>query len=187
MNTSRLEAFSDGVIAIIITITVLGIRVPTSASFTALASLFPSLLIYAWSFRTIATYWNNHHNLIKATNGVNTRVMWANMHFLFWLSLIPFATTWLGTNVGKPWPTATYSFVLLFAAIAYTMLERAIIKRQGKNSNLTMALGNDIKGLISLGCYVLAVLMAFIIPWISYILIVLVAAVWFIPDRLVIK
>jgi uncharacterized membrane protein len=183
MTTSRLEAFSDGVMAIIITITVLGIRVPADATFSSLISLLPVFLIYIWSFQTVGTYWNNHHHLMNATSGVNAGVMWTNLHLLFWLSLIPFATEWLGGHVGESWPTAVYCAVLLFAGVAYQMLERAIIRHQGKDSNLAAALGNDTKGKISLLCYVLSVVAAFIYPLISYVLVVAVIVTWFIPDR----
>jgi uncharacterized membrane protein len=183
MTTARLEAFSDGVMAIIITITVLGIRVPDDGTFSSLISVLPVFLVYIWSFQTVGTYWNNHHHLMNATSGVNARVMWTNLHLLFWLSLIPFATEWLGGHVGESWPTAVYCAVLLFAAVAYQMLERAIIRYQGKDSNLAAALGNDTKGKVSLLCYVLSVVAAFIYPLISYVLVVAVVVTWFIPDR----
>ena len=183
MSTARLEAFSDAVMAIIITITVLGIRVPADAIFSSLISLLPIFLIYIWSFQTVGTYWNNHHHLMRATSSVNAGVMWTNLHLLFWLSLIPFATEWLGDHIGEQWPTAVYCAVLLFAAAAYEMLERAIIKHQGKDSNLAAALGNDTKGKISLLCFVLSVVTAFISAWISYALVVSTVVWWFIPDR----
>src|ERR671928_1588635 len=175
MSTSRLEAFSDGVMAIIITITVLGIRVPADATIHSLISLLPVFLIYIWSFQTVGMYWNNHHHLMRATSGVNAWVMWTNLHLLFWLSLIPFATEWLGDHVEEPWPTAVYCAVLLFAAAAYQTLERAIIRHQGKDSNLAEALGNNAKGKVSLLCYVLSVVTAFIYPWISYALVITVS------------
>ena len=187
MSTARLEAFSDGVMAIIITITVLSIRVPADAAFSSLISLLPVFLIYIWSFQTVGTYWNNHHHLMRATSGVNAWVMWTNLHLLFWLSLIPFATEWLGGHVGEPWPTAVYCSVLLFAAAAYQILERAIIRHQGKDSNLAEALGNNAKGKVSLLCYVLSVVTAFIYPWISYALVITVTVMWFIPDRRVVR
>ena len=183
MSTARLEAFSDGVMAIIITITVLGIEVPAEATFSSLISLLPVFLIYMWSFQTVGTYWNNHHHLMRATSSVNAGVMWTNLHLLFWLSLIPFTTEWLGNHVGEPWPTAVYCAVLLFAAAAYEMLERAIIKHQGKDSNLAKALGHDTKGKISLLGYALSIVTAFISPWISYALVIAVFVMWFIPDR----
>jgi TMEM175 potassium channel family protein len=136
-----------------------------------------------WSFQTVGIYWNNHHHLMRATSSVNAGVMWTNLHLLFWLSLIPFATEWLGDHVGEPWPTAVYCAVLLFAAAAYVMLERAIIRHQGKDSNLAKALGNDTKGKISLVCFVLSLVTAFISPWISYALVISVTVMWFIPDR----
>ena len=183
MTTARLEAFSDGVMAIIITITVLSIRVPADATFSSLISLLPVFLIYIWSFQTVGTYWNNHHHLMRSTSSVNAGVMWTNLHLLFWLSLIPFTTEWLGDHVGEAWPTAVYCAVLLFASAAYDMLEWAIIRHQGKDSNLATALGNDAKGKISLVCYVLSVVTAFISPWISYALVIAVSVMWFIPDR----
>jgi TMEM175 potassium channel family protein len=183
MSTARLEAFSDGVMAIIITITVLGIRVPADATFSSLMSLLPVFLVYIWSFQIVGTYWNNHHHLMSATSGVNAGVMWTNLHLLFWLSFIPFATEWLGGHVGEQWPTAVYCAVLLFAGAAYEMLERAIIRHQGKDSTLAAALGNDMKGKISLLCYVLSVVAAFIYPLISYALVIAVTVMWFIPDR----
>ena len=187
MATARLEAFSDGVMAIIITITVLGIRVPADGTFSSLISLLPVFLIYIWSFQTVGTYWNNHHHLMRATSGINAWVMWTNLHLLFWLSLIPFATEWLGDHVGEPWPTAVYCAVLLFAAAAYQMLERAIIRHQGKDSNLAAALGNNAKGKISLLCYGLSLVTAFIYPLISYALVITVSVMWFIPDRRVVR
>ncbi len=183
MNTDRLEAFSDGVLAIIITITVLGIRVPAGATFAALISVLPVFVTYAWSFQTVGTYWNNHHHLMLATKEVSVRIMWANLHLLFWLSLIPFATEWLGAHVGEPWPTAAYCAVLLFCAIAYILLEQAIITHQGKISNVMTSPGNNTKGKISLALYILSVAFAFMYPWLSYIFIVAVAMMWFIPDR----
>ncbi len=132
MDTARLEAFSDGLMAIIITITVLSIRVPADATFSSLISVLPIFLIYMWSFQIVGTYWNNHHHLMRAASGVNAGVMWTNLHLLFWLSLIPSATEWLGGHVGEPWPTAVYCAVLLFAAGAYQILERAIIRHQGR-------------------------------------------------------
>src|SRR5919202_1403637 len=179
MSTARLEAFSDGVMAIIITITVLSIRVPADATFSSL----PVFLIYIGSFQTVGTYWNNHHHLMRATSSVDAGVMWTNLHLLFWLSLIPFATEWLGLHFEEPWPTAVYCAVLLFAAAAYQMLERAIVSHQGKDSNLAEALGNNTKGKISLLFYVLSVVTAFIYPVLSYVLVIAVTVIWFVPDR----
>src|ERR1041385_302426 len=175
MNTARLEAFSDGVLAIIITITVLEMRAPIDAGLSSLISIVPLLFVYAWSFQTIGTYWNNHHHLLHATKNVSPGIMWANLHLLFWLSLIPFATEWLGTHFGSAWPTALYCALLFFSAIAYTLLERAIIAHQGKDSHLAKALGNDLKGKISLAGYLLSVAGAFFFPVLSYLLVVLIA------------
>src|SRR5205807_2538653 len=124
-----------------------------------------------WSFQTVGTYWNNHHHLLQATKSVNGWVMWGNLHLLFWLSLIPFATEWLGGHIGESWPTAVYCGVLLLAAIAYTLLERAIVGHEGRDSALAAALGDDRKGKISLACYVLSIIGAFVYPWISYLLV----------------
>ena len=187
IKTSRLEAFSDGVMAIVITITVLGIHMPKDTSFSSIIDILPMFAIYTWSFRTIATYWNNHHHLFDATPSINSRIMWVNMHFLFWLSLIPFVTEWLGHNFGKALPTAVYSFILLWTAVAYTLIEKAIVHHHGSKSKFAKALGSDIKGKLSLGCYILAIIISFIIPLISYILIIAVAVIWFIPDKRISK
>lgn len=183
MNTIRLEAFSDGVMAIIITITVLSIRVPAGSNALSLIHLLPLFLIYIWSFQTIGTYWNNHHHLMHATTSISVWIMWANLHLLFWLSLIPFATEWLGNHVGQPWPTAVYCTILFFSAIAYTLLELAMVRHQGKDSKLAAALGSDKKGKFSLLCYIFSVIIAFIYPWISYVIVIGISAMWFIPDR----
>ena len=183
MNISRLEAFSDGVLAIIITITVLGIRIPSDASFAGLVGVLPTFLIYAWSFQTVGTYWNNHHYLLKATQSVNSSIMWANLNLLFWLSLIPFTTEWLGEHVGATWPTFAYSAVLLAAAVAYTILEHAIAAPHRKNSPLAQALAKDTKGKASLASFAIALFLSFFNPWIAYFFIVMVSLIWLIPDR----
>ncbi len=183
MTTSRVEAFSDGVIAVIITIMVLELRVPLGSSVSALRPIVPSLLMYLLSFVTIAIVWNNHHHLLYATKHISGGIMWANMHLLFWLSLIPFATSWLGENHGGAWPTALYSLVFLLTGMAYTILERSIIANKYNDSVVIKALRNDYKSMLSVIAYVLAVVFAFILPIVSYVLVAGVALAWFIPDR----
>src|SRR4051812_17326233 len=183
MSKGRLEAFSDGVIAIIITIMVLELKVPHRADFAALEPLLPIFLSYVLSFIYIAIYWNNHHHLFHATEHVTGSIMWANLHLLFWESLVPFVTGWMGENHFEAVPTALYGFVLLMAAIAYTLLQRAIIARQGRDSLLAGAVGRDRKGKFSLVCYATAIGLSFVNQWLADALYVLVAAIWFIPDR----
>jgi uncharacterized membrane protein len=183
MNTARLEAFSDGVMAIIITITVLEFHSPASEALKDFWPVLPMLLIYAWSFQTVGTYWNNHHHLLRATRQISPGIMWANLNLLFWLSLIPFTTEWLGRHFGATWPTAAYCLVLLIAAIAYNILEQAIIRAQGRDKDLAGALGHRVKEVISLVLYAAATAMAFVAPWGSYILVVSSLALWLLPDR----
>ncbi|MDB5764747.1 MAG: hypothetical protein JWQ21_3742 [Herminiimonas sp.] len=183
MGTNRLEAFSDGVLAIIITIMVLELKVPHDARPEALWPLLPVLLSYILSFVYIGIYWNNHHHMLHATHRVNGAIMWANLHLLFWLSLIPFVTGWMGENHFAPVPTALYGVILLMAAIAYWMLQRAIMTEQGNNSLLTAAVGHDMKGKLSPILYVLAIFFAFIHQWIAQALYVAVALLWLIPDQ----
>jgi uncharacterized membrane protein len=184
MNKTRLEAFSDAVIAIIMTIMVLELKVPHGADLDAVTPLFPVFLCYVLSFAYLGIYWNNHHHMLQATRKVNGKVLWANLNLLFWLSLFPFATGWMGENHFAPIPTAAYGVVLLLAAISYTFLQMAIVKHDSdENALLAAAVGSDIKGKISLGCYATAIPLAFVSPWISNGLYVLVAAIWFIPDR----
>jgi uncharacterized membrane protein len=183
MPTNRLEAFSDGVIAIIITIMVLELHVPPTADPAALKPLLPILLSYALSFIYLAIYWNNHHHLLHAAKQVNGRILWANTHLLFWLSLFPFVTAWVGQTGGKPWPTALYGFVFFMAALAYYLLQRLIVSLQGPNSELAAALANDWKGKLSPLCYLAAIGLAFVSTWLSNALYILVAALWVIPDR----
>ncbi len=183
MGKERLAAFSDGVIAIIITIMVLEIQVPQGGSFAALRPLLPVLLSYVLSFVYIGIYWNNHHHLLHATEKVNGTVLWANMHLLFWLSLIPFATRWVGTYYTAPVPTAVYGLLLLLASLAYWILQRAILKAHGQNSLLGTALGRDIKGKVSPALYILAIAFAFVSSWIADGLFALVALMWLVPDR----
>lgn len=183
MEKNRLEAFSDGVIAIIITIMVLELKVPHTAALTELVPLLPVLLSYLLSFIYVGIYWNNHHHLFHSTRKVNGAILWANLHLLFWLSLLPFTTAWMGENHLAPTPTAVYGFVLLMAAIAYYILQRAIIAQQGAQSLLAAAIGNDLKGKLSPLCYFAAIPLAFVSPWISNGLFIFVALMWLIPDR----
>jgi TMEM175 potassium channel family protein len=183
MNTARLEAFTDGVMAIIITITVLEFRSPASESVKDFWPMLPMLLIYAWSFQTVGTYWNNHHHLLHATRQVSPGIMWANLHLLFWLSLIPFTTEWLGRHFGARWPTAAYCAVLLLAGIAYNVLEQAIMTAQGSDKGLAAALGRRVKEVASLVIYATALALAFVAPWASYVLVVSSLAVWLVPNR----
>ena len=182
MKKERLLAFSDGVIAIIITIMVLELKVPHSAEWAALTKLVPVFLSYVLSFIYIAIYWNNHHHLMHTVTRVNGLILWANTHLLFWLSLIPFATGWMGENHFAPLPTAVYGAALLMPALAYYLLQMAIIRTQGTNSSLAKLLGSDIKGKISPVLYISAIPLAFVSPWISCGIYVLVALMWLIPD-----
>lgn len=183
MEKGRLEAFSDGVIAIIITIMVLELKVPHGSDLTALSSLTPILLSYVLSFIFVGIYWNNHHHLLQAINSVNGHVLWANLHLLFWLSLIPFVTGWMGENHFTALPVALYGVVLLFSAIAYVILTKTLISHHGRNSTLAAALGRDLKGKISVVLYILAIPLAFVNSWFACGLYFLVAAMWLIPDR----
>jgi uncharacterized membrane protein len=182
MKTSRLEAFSDGVLAIIITIMVLELKVPHATELSALKPTLPVLLTYVLSFIYLGIYWNNHHHLFQATKEVSGGILWANLHLLFWLSLFPFTTGWMGENHLASTPTAVYGFVLLMAAIAYYILQRAIIAREGRNSLLASAVGRDWKGKVSLVLYLIAIALAFVNSWIAGGLYVFVALLWFIPD-----
>ncbi len=183
MSKTRLEAFSDGVIAILITIMVLELHAPHEADLAALRAIVPSLLFYLLSFVLVGIYWSNHHHLLHATDRVNGGILWANLHLLFWLSLVPFTTSWLGENHGAPLPTAMYGVVLLAAAIAYTILARRIIALQGKHSLLATAVGRDRKGYISLALYASAIPLSFLRPWIADALYATVALIWLAPDR----
>jgi uncharacterized membrane protein len=183
MGRDRLTAFSDGVIAIIITIMVLELKVPHGADWSALASLVPVFLSYILSFVYVAIYWNNHHHLLHTVTRVNGLILWANMHLLFWLSLTPFATGWMGENNFAPLPTAVYGVALLMPALAYYLLQRAITRTHSMESTLARALGSDIKGKISPLFYIGAILLALVNPWISVALYTLVALIWLIPDR----
>jgi uncharacterized membrane protein len=182
MSKGRLEAFSDGVIAIIITIMVLEMKVPHGADVEALRPLFPVFVSYVLSYVFVGIYWTNHHHLLQAVERVNGRILWRNLHLLFWLSQVPFATGWMGENHFAPWPTAVYGFVMLMAGVAYYFLVRAILAHHGKNSRVATALGSDIKGKASVGLYLVAVPMAFVNRWVAGGIYVLVALVWFVPD-----
>jgi uncharacterized membrane protein len=183
MERGRLEAFSDGVIAILITIMVLELRPPAGADLAALVPLIPIFLCYVLSFVYLAIYWNNHHHLFQAVRRVNGRVLWTNMHLLFWLSLVPFVTAWMGENHFAAWPVALYGVVLLLAACAYYLLVRSLLALHEKDSTLAVALGSDFKGKISIVIYAVAIPLAFIVPLLSCALYILVAVIWFIPDR----
>ena len=183
MTRNRLEAFSDGVIAIIITIMVLELRVPVGASFTALRPLAPVFLSYVLSFVFVGIYWSNHHHLLQIVEHVNGRVLWANLHLLFWLSLTPFVTAWMGENHFAESPVALYGMVLLCSAIAYFILTRALLSIHARDSLLAIALGADFKGKISMVIYLVAIPLAFFRWWLAYYLYVLVAVMWLVPDR----
>ena len=184
MSKSRLEAFSDGVLAIIITIMVLELRPPHATDLTDLRPLLPSFIGYALSFVMIGIYWSNHHHLLQAVQKIHGPVLLANLHLLFWLSLIPFFTAWMGeTGFEKPWPVALYGLDLLLAACAYSILVRVLLALHGARSTLARAIGNDFKGYISLALYTAALPAAFIYPWLAYGMYIVVALIWIVPDR----
>jgi uncharacterized membrane protein len=183
MGKSRLEAFSDGVIAVIITIMVLELRVPPGADLSALAPLAPAVLSYVLSFVFVGIYWNNHHHMLHAAQHIDGRVLWANLHLLFWLSLVPFTTGWVGKYPRAAIPTAIYGGVFLMAGVAYLLLQNALVKRNGPDSLLARAIGRDLKGKLSALLYASAILLAFVRAWIADALFVLVALIWFVPDR----
>jgi uncharacterized membrane protein len=182
MKTSRLEAFSDGVLAIIITIMVLELKVPHTVELAALRPILPHLLSYVLSFIYLGIYWNNHHHLFQAAEQISGGILWANLHLLFWLSLFPFTTDWMGENRLAPTPTAVYGFVLLMAAVAYYILERVIIAKEGRSSLLARAIGKDWKGKLSTVLYFVAIPLAFVSSWIAGGIYVFVALLWLIPD-----
>jgi len=183
MDKTRLEAFSDGVIAIIITIMVLELKVPHGDNFDALTSLLPVFLSYVLSFIYVGIYWNNHHHMLHTCHKITGSILWANLHLLFWLSLFPFATAWMGENHYASLPSAFYGFILLMAAIAYFILQHLIIASQGTNSLLKKAVGRDLKGKLSLALYMIAIAISFWAQWISQGLFILVALIWLVPDR----
>ena len=183
MTKGRLEAFSDGVIAIIITIMVLELRPPHASDLNALVPLAPKFSSYLMSFVYLGIYWNNHHHLLHAVKQVNGRVLWANLHLLFWLSLVPFVTAWMGENHFSNWPVFLYGSVLLLAAIAYFILAHALVSLHGKDSVIATALGADFKGKVSIVIYAVGISLALVKWWIAFTLYVLVAIMWLIPDR----
>ena len=183
MSKTRLEAFSDGVIAIIITIMVIELRAPHGSDWSTLRPLLPVLLSYVLSFVYIGIYWNNHHHLLHATKQISGGVMWANMHLLFWLSLFPFVTAWMGENAFARNPAALYGVVTLMAAVAFTILVRVLLRHHDADSALARAIGSDAKGNVSLALYVLGILSSWIHPSISLVFYVVVAVIWLVPDR----
>ena len=182
MGKGRLEAFSDGVLAIIITIMVLELKVPHAAELGALKPVLPVLLSYVLSFIYVGIYWNNHHHLFQATEQVSAGILWANLHLLFWLSLFPFTTAWIGENHLAAIPTAIYGFVLLMAAFAFIILERSIVAKEGRDSVVASAISGDWKRKLSPGLYLLAIPLAFVNPWVASAIYVFVALFWLIPD-----
>ena len=183
MGKGRLEAFSDGVLAILITIMVLELKVPAGGEFRSLRPLLPVFLSYLLSFVYLGIYWNNHHHMLHTVNRVSAGILWANLHLLFWLSLVPFVTAWMGTHPAAPAPTALYGVILLMAAIAYWLLQRSIIASQGPGSPLGQAVGRDVKGKVSPLLYALAIPAAYWRPWLAWSLYALVALIWLVPDR----
>jgi uncharacterized membrane protein len=183
MNKGRLEAFSDGVIAIIITIMVLELAAPKEESLAALAPLWPVFFSYVLSFVFVGIYWNNHHHMLQAARKVNGRILWGNLYLLFWLSLIPFVTRWMGQNRFATWPVAVYGIVLLMSGIAYYILARLLVQHHARDSALAVAIGNDVKGRISIVLYIVAIIVCFQDRRISLGIYVLVALMWLIPDR----
>jgi uncharacterized membrane protein len=183
MTTGRLEAFSDGVIAILITIMVLELKVPEGHTFEALKPLGPTIVSYVLSFVFLGIYWNNHHHMFQVAEKVNGSVLWANLHLLFWLSLVPFVTIWMGENHRESLPTAIYGVVLNVAGLAYFILSKVIIASEGPDSLLGRVIGSDRKGIASLILYSTAIGMAFVDPWIAQGIFVVVAIIWFVPDR----
>jgi len=183
MGKDRLAAFSDGVIAILITIMVLELRVPHGADWQALTAVAPSFLTYVMSFIYLAVYWNNHHHLLHTVSRVDGLILWANSHLLFWLSLVPAATAWLGENLPAPLPVAVYGVVVFMPAIAFYLLQKAIVHRHGRHSVLAEALGRDLKGKVSPLLYAAAIGLAFFYPWLSIAIYALVTLMWLVPDR----
>jgi uncharacterized membrane protein len=183
MGKGRLEAFSDGVIAIIITIMVLELRAPEEPTLAALRPLIPVFGAYALSFLLVAIYWNNHHHMLHVARSVTGPILWANMHLLFWLSLFPFATAWIGDTEVATVPVALYGAVLIMAAVAYTILATLLVRHEGPDSTLARAFGSDIKGKVSIALYALGIALAFVRPWLGLVPYVAVALLWLVPDR----
>lgn len=183
MKTTRLEAFSDGVLAIVITVMVLEMKVPKGTDSSALRPMLPVLGSYVMSFIYVGIYWNNHHNLLQTTDRINGAALWANLHLLFWLSLVPFVTGWMGANEFAELPTALYGVVLLCAALSWRILQSVLASSDNRNLRLKEALGDDLKGKISIALYVAAIGLAFVLAWAAIGIYVLVAVIWFVPDR----
>jgi uncharacterized membrane protein len=183
MTKGRMEAFSDGVLAIIITIMVLELKIPHGDSLNSLRPLWPVFLSYILSFINVGIYWNNHHHMFHAAQKIDGKILWANLHLLFWLSLFPFGTAWMGENHFTTIPVATYGFVLMMAGIAYYILAHSLRALHGQDSEFTKALGNDRKGKISVLLYVIGIIFCFIHPWIGFAFYAMVAIMWFVPDR----
>ena len=183
MGKGRVEAFSDGVIAIIVTVMVLEFKVPAGSDLAALRSVLPTFLTYLLSFIYVSIYWNNHHHLLHIARGVDGRVMWANLHLLFWLSLAPFVTAWVGRNPGQGWPSALYALVLLMAGVAYRILLLACLAHDGPDSKLAHAVGRDVKGIASLILYASSIGLSFVFTPAAYAIFVVVALMWLVPDR----
>jgi uncharacterized membrane protein len=183
MDKGRVEAFSDGVIAIIITIMVLELKVPHGVDLAELRPVLPTFLSYLLSFIYVGIYWNNHHHMLQSVQTVNGEILWANLHLLFWLSMVPFATSWMGEHPAATLPTALYGGVLLMNAVAYTVLMLLLVAHEGPESTLAKAMGRDLKGRLSLACYAVGIVLAFFQPLVSLALYVIVAGIWFVPDR----
>jgi uncharacterized membrane protein len=182
VDKHRMEAFSDGVVAILITIMILELHPPAGTDWAALKPVIPSVLTYVLSFVYLGIYWNNHHHMLQATDRINGGILWANLHLLFWLSLVPFVTAWMGRNYEDSVPTVLYGAVLIMAALAYTILQTAIIREEGRDSRLAIAVGQDRKGMTSLLLYASGILLAFVHPWIADALYITVALIWLVPD-----
>jgi uncharacterized membrane protein len=183
MGKGRLEAFSDGVIAILITIMILELKIPHSGEVEALAPVLPVFLTYVLSYVYLGIYWNNHHHMLHATTRINGKILWANLHLLFWLSLVPFATGWMGENHFASTPTAAYGVVMLGAGLGYLLLQQSILAAEGRDSKLARAIGDDVKGKISLAGYAAAIPLAFFREWLSDALYVAIALLWLVPDK----
>ncbi|HZT71469.1 MAG TPA: TMEM175 family protein [Terriglobia bacterium] len=183
MSKGRMEAFSDGVLAVIITVMVLEMKSPLGTSLAAMRPLVPVFLSYVLSFVYLGIYWNNHHHLLHATQHVSGPTLWANLHLLFWLSLVPFTTSWMGENHFAAWPVALYGIVLLLAAVAYFILTRTLIALHGRSSTLATSVGSDVKGKISIAIYAAAIPLAFFRTWIAGVCYIVVAVIWLVPDR----
>jgi uncharacterized membrane protein len=183
MSKGRLEAFSDGVLAILITILVLELKLPHGEDWVSLRAMAPTFCAYVLSFIFLGIYWNNHHHMLQMTRKINGKILWANLHLLFWLSLVPFATGWMGETHLAPLPTAAYGAVLFFAGIAYLILQNLIVAHQGTDSPLAAAIGHDVKGRLSAILYATAIALAFVRSWIAAAIYVCVALMWLVPDR----